>query len=91
MLGDLAGRDFKLEEFEDPEPGLGRDFDFIEPAAGEVMESKSAAFTTELFVPDSIDPKAPTTTAENMAVFPADFAQITPRPIFCLNSEFEGI
>ena len=76
LLGYLTGRDFEFEEFEDPEPGLGRDFEFIKPAAGEVVESKSAALTTELFVADSIDFIAPISTAENMAVFPAEFPQI---------------
>ena len=80
LLGYLTGRDFKFEEFEDPEPGLGRDFEFIKPAAGEVVESKSAALTTELFVADSIDFIAPISTAENMAVFPAEFPQIEVLP-----------
>lgn len=90
LLGYLAGRYFKFEELEDSEPGLGRDFDFIKPATREVVESKSAALTPELFITDSIDFMAPTSTAENMAVFPAEFAQITPRPIFCVNNEFKS-
>ena len=90
LLGYLAGRDFEFKELDDPEPGLGRDFDFIKPATGEVVESKSAALTTELFVADSIDFIAPTTTAENVAVFPAEFAQITSRPIFRVNNEFKS-
>ena len=90
LLGYLAGRDFEFEELEDPEPSLGRDFDFIKPATREVMESKSAALTTELFVADSIDFIASTSTAENMAVFPAEFTQIAPRPIFCVNNEFKS-
>lgn len=90
LLGYLAGRDFEFEELEDPEPGLGGDFDFIKPATREVVESKSAALTSELFVADSIDFIAPTSTAENMAVFPAEFAQITPRLIFRFNNEFKS-
>lgn len=90
LLGYLAGRDFKLEELEDPEPGLGRDFEFIKPTAREVVESETTALTTELFATDSIDFIAPASTAENVAVFPAEFAQITTRPIFCVNNEFKS-
>ena len=90
LLGYLAGRDFEFKELEDPEPGLGRDFEFIKPAAGEVVESESAALTAEFFVTDSIDFIAPTSTAENVAVFPAEFAQIPARPIFCVNNEFKS-
>jgi len=90
LLGYLAGRDFEFEELEDPEPGLGRDFDFIKPATGEVVESESTALTTELFVADSIDFIAPTSTAENIAVFPAEFTQISPCLIFSINNEFKG-
>jgi hypothetical protein len=90
LLGYLAGRDFKFKELEDPEPGLGRDYEFIKPAAGEVVESESAALATELFVTNSIDFIAPTSTEENIAVFPAEFAQITSRPIFSVNNELKS-
>jgi len=90
LLGYLVGRDFEFEEFENPEPNLRRDFDFIKPATGEVVKCKSAVLTTELFVADSIDFIAPTSTAKNVAVFPAEFAQITSRLIFCVNNEFKS-
>ena len=46
LLGYLAGRDFEFKELEDTELGLGRDFEFIKPAAREVVESESAALSS---------------------------------------------
>ena len=90
LLRYLPGREFEFEELKDPEPGLGRDFDFIKPATGEVVKSVSTVFAAELLIADSIDFIAPTTTAKNVAVFPAEFTQITSRLIFCVNNEFKG-
>jgi hypothetical protein len=90
-LRDLPGRDFEFEEFKDPEPGLGRDFDLVEPPTGEIMEGKAASGAAIFRTVNPVDFIAATLCAKNMAVSPAKTPQVESSLIFCLNNEFEGI
>jgi len=90
-LRDLPSRNLEFEELKDPEPSLWRDFNLVEPSAGEIMEGVMASGTTISEAANSVGFIAATLCAKNMAFLPAETPQVEPRSIFCLNNEFEGI
>jgi len=89
LLGDLSGRELKLEELYDPEPILIRDAEPVNPPSGKVMEGISASLATESFADKPIDFTASTSCTKTTAVFPTRLREKEPRRILSLYKGFK--
>lgn len=88
--GHLMSGDIEFKELDDPQQLFKRNTASSNPPIREVMKGVSAAFATEFLAFQTIDFIAVTITAENMAVFPAEFPEEQSGPVFCFPYEFKG-
>lgn len=90
LLSDPIGRDFQFKELDDPQESFKGEAELPDPSLGEVMKGNSTSFATVFFTLQTIDSIAPTTAAENMALFPAVFPEKKTGFILCFPYELKG-
>lgn len=91
LLSNFSGRDFNLEELNDPKPFFVRDSQLVNPPSREVVEGIFTPLTAISFTSDSIDFIALTSCAKNVAIFRTKFFKEHPGPILCFTNEFKGL
>ena len=90
LLSDPISGNFQFKELNDPQEGLKREAKPSDPSFGKVVEGDSTSFAPVFFTLQTIDSKAPTTAAENMAFFPAVFSEKKTGSILCFPYELKG-
>jgi hypothetical protein len=88
--GNFMGRNVEFKELDDPQQLFQGNAAQSDPSIREVMKGISTPLTTVFFAFQTIDSVTVTTTAENMAIFPAEFPEEQFRPVFCFPYEFKG-
>lgn len=90
LLRYFPRRYFEFEEFDNPKPFLERNMEPVDPSIREVVKGVATPFTSIPFALNSVDPIAPTSTAKNMAFFPAIFLQEKTGLVLRFPYKFKG-
>jgi hypothetical protein len=91
LLGNLPGRYLQFKQLYDPKPFLKRYIKLVNPSAGKVMKSVTAALAAIPFIQNSIDFIASIRCAKNMAILPSVFPKVKTCFIFCFSECFKCV
>jgi hypothetical protein len=87
----LSGRQFQFKAFDDPQPLLRGNSQFIDPTATEVMKRIPTTFAAEPFTNNPVDLISVASDAETTVVFPTCFDKEQPSAILAPEKGFKAV